>query len=545
MPETEEPVVSHIVKMGFLFIGWFVSLVILVLLQRGGVVSAKVSTTVAGIGIGLLFLGLLLLSVAEVRRRGRGGAPTPRQQRRNAEQSRREFPAGQAGTPGWSQRGGGAMADTGYRGTPFIVRVFALAGIWFAIVLAEELLVSHGILAEAWPGVIAVLLAVLFLFALVIWSVTVADHRRRDGVGTGAGRAKAYFTPGREVVPVYYPQVIAPSYPVAPALAQPPQAQQFAQPQAQYEPPQVAPPPVVVAPLAPLREQQVIAPPPAVDLSDPERVNDILGAIESMPGMGHVGHQIRKDVAVLESNKVRKERGEPVLERSLHTLFLGPPGTGKTTIAGLYAKIFCATGVLPTDRCQTVTKPDLIGEHVGETAPRVREVVEGIQGGTLFIDEAYSLVPRHDNDFSHEANAELLALMEDKRSTFAVIAAGYGKEMEAWLSSNPGLRSRFSRTLTFAAYDGGTLFQIAETKLGGLHLALDTEARNLLATHLARVAVDPTSANGRTVRQIVDDLYEAQAVRLGESGRLGDAAARRVVTVCDVQVVVGARGGGR
>lgn len=536
MPETEKPALSYLVKGGLLFIGWFVSLVTMVIFHHGGVVSAKVSTTVDACGFGVLFFGELALAASEVRREGRGGGPTVGQQRRKAERSSRKFPAGQAGTPGWSQRGGGAMSDTGYRGTPFIVRVFALAGIWFAIVLAEELLVSHGILAQAWPGVIAVLLAVLFLFALIIWSVTVADHRRRDGIGAGAGRGKAYFAQGAEVVPVYHPQVIAPSQAVAASYLA--QARYVPSPHAA---PQVAQPPVVVAPLAPLYAPPVIAAPPAVDLSDPERVNDILGAIESMPGMGHVGHQIRKDVAVLESNKAREERGEPVLERSLHTLFLGPPGTGKTTIAGLYAKIFCALGVLPTDRCQTVRRPDLIGEHVGETAPRVREVVEGIQGGTLFIDEAYSLMPGHGSDFSHEANAELLALMEDKRSTFAVIAAGYGKEMEAWLSSNPGLRSRFSRTLTFAAYDGGTLFQIAETKLGGLHLALDTEARNLLATHLARVAVDPTSANGRTVRQIVDDLYEAQAVRLGESGRLGDAAARRAVTVDDVEVVVGAR----
>jgi hypothetical protein len=537
MCETEQPVLSYRVKMGLLFIGWFVIFIVAASLQHGGDLSAKIGGGITTGLFGVLFVGEMALAISEVRRRERGG-PSLRQQRRKAERSSRKLPAASSSTPGWGYGGADLMADTGYRGTPFIVRVFALAGIWFVVVMGLEPLVRHGFLSEAYAGVIAVLLVVLFLFALLLWSVMVSDHRQRDGIKASAGRAKAYFTPGKEAVPVYYPQVIAPSYPVAAGAAQP-QPSQFAPPPA-IEAPQIAPPPVVVVPLAPLRPLPVREAPLRVDLGDAERVNEILAEVEGFPGMDHVIEQIRGDTARAMVDATRREHNEPTAQRGLHSLFLGPPGTGKTMVADLCARIFCAAGLLPTDKIVRVGGSDLLGKYIGHTAGTVQDLVDKAQGGVLFIDEAYALTPRGQVEFSSEATIELMRLMEDPDKNFIVVAAGYETEMDAWLGSNPGLAERFGRTLTFDAYDGPTLARIAEVIATKDGVTLDAAGAAMLATHLTRMSLapPPTWANARSVRQILDKIYTAQAIRLASCGLISDAAARRAITVDDVAAVV-------
>jgi SpoVK/Ycf46/Vps4 family AAA+-type ATPase len=204
----------------------------------------------------------------------------------------------------------------------------------------------------------------------------------------------------------------------------------------------------------------------------------------------------------------------PPADRSRHMVFVGNPGTAKTTIARLLARIYAELGTLANGHLIEASGVDLVGQYVGQTAPRVRKIFNRASGGVLFIDEAYSLIPPDAHrDFGVEAVATLLKLMEDRRDEVVVIVAGYPLEMEHFLASNPGLASRFPKTLTFTDYDDDELVEIftliAEKQ--GFRLAEGATDR------LRALIPEPRPANfgnGRFVRNVFEEAVSIQAERL-------------------------------
>jgi SpoVK/Ycf46/Vps4 family AAA+-type ATPase len=236
---------------------------------------------------------------------------------------------------------------------------------------------------------------------------------------------------------------------------------------------------------------------------------------------------------------MRQAAGLKVADVSLHLVFCGGPGTGKTTVARLYGRLYKALGLLATDNLVEVDRSGLVTGYVGQTATRVNEVVDSALDGVLFVDEAYALAGGGKNDFGGEAIASLLKRMEDDRHRLAVICAGYTAEMQAFLASNSGLASRFAETIEFDDYGPDELLAILDRFCADSDYELDGDARVragevLHAWHLAR---DASFANERAVRNLFDDLIAAQAERLlAPGGEAPDAASMRLLTRADVDV---------
>jgi AAA+ superfamily predicted ATPase len=206
----------------------------------------------------------------------------------------------------------------------------------------------------------------------------------------------------------------------------------------------------------------------------------------------------------------------PVSDRSRHMVFLGNPGTAKTTVARLLARIYAQLEVLSNGHLVEVTRADLVGEYIGQTAPRTTAKFNQATGGVLFIDEAYSLIPPDSGrDFGHESVATLLKLMEDHRDEVVVIVAGYPREMQRFLESNTGLASRFPKTLTFADYDADELVAIFRliAEQAGFTVAPD------VAEGLRALVPSPRPVgfgNGRFVRNVFEEAVSRQAMRIVE-----------------------------
>jgi SpoVK/Ycf46/Vps4 family AAA+-type ATPase len=192
-----------------------------------------------------------------------------------------------------------------------------------------------------------------------------------------------------------------------------------------------------------------------------QAASDPFAELEQMTGLASVKHQVRLLAAEARAEQLRRDAGVPVAPPSRHMIFTGPPGTAKTTVARLIAAIYAKLGLLSSGHLTEVTRADLIGRYVGQTAPLVTQAVAAALGGVLFIDEAYTLaLSDSPNDYGAEAIAALLKLMEDHRGDLVVIAAGYEPEMHALLQANPGLASRFPRTVHFPAYNNQELTAI-------------------------------------------------------------------------------------
>jgi SpoVK/Ycf46/Vps4 family AAA+-type ATPase len=262
-------------------------------------------------------------------------------------------------------------------------------------------------------------------------------------------------------------------------------------------------------------------PPPVVDVSDPERLNKVLAELDELPGLDEVAGQVRAmaNRAMLDTR--RREAGLPVAEAGYHATFIGPAGTGKNTVARVWGKALAAMGVLPSGHTVEVDRAGLVGNYVGHTAPKTLERINEARGGVLFIDEAYTLTQSNSSgaggsDFGSEAVATLLKAMEDRRGQFVVVAAGYDTEMQQFLDSNSGLRSRFSHHLEFPSYDGPACVAIFDAMCGKAGYHLDEPAHDVLKPKMHRLAAARPSgwANARSVRGLLDAAVNAQAVRL-------------------------------
>jgi SpoVK/Ycf46/Vps4 family AAA+-type ATPase len=202
---------------------------------------------------------------------------------------------------------------------------------------------------------------------------------------------------------------------------------------------------------------------------------------------------------------------------SRHLVFAGNPGTGKTTVARLYGQILRSLGMLDTGHLVEVDRGTLVGEYVGHTAPKTQAAFRRALGGVLFIDEAYALVPDgRGNDFGQEAISTLVKLMEDHRDEVVVIVAGYPDEMERFISANPGLASRFTRTLTFDDYSAEELVQIVVHQANAHQYILDDDTRAALHQYFWAVQRGEGFGNGRFARKVFQEMTERHARRIAD-----------------------------
>ncbi len=214
-------------------------------------------------------------------------------------------------------------------------------------------------------------------------------------------------------------------------------------------------------------------------------------------------------------HKLRREQNLPAAELSLHMVFSGNPGTGKTTIARIMARIYHSLGILSKGQLVEVDRSGLVAGYVGQTALKTRKAVESALGGVLFVDEAYALNGKSENDFGQEAIDTILKAMEDHRDDLVVIVAGYDGLMDRFIHSNPGLESRFNRFLHFADYTADEMMRIFRMRCERGCYTLEEEAAALVRDFIAAESADPVSfGNARGVRNIFEKILVNQANRL-------------------------------
>ena len=244
---------------------------------------------------------------------------------------------------------------------------------------------------------------------------------------------------------------------------------------------------------------------------------DLLGQLDDLVGMARVKRDVGTMVKLVQTVKRRREAGLAPPPMSRHLVFAGNPGTGKTTVARLYGQLLAALGMLERGHLIEVDRGTLVGEYVGHTAPKTQAAFRRALGGVLFIDEAYALVPTGGGtDFGQEAISTLVKLMEDHRDEAVVIVAGYPDEMRQFVAANPGLSSRFSRTLTFEDYSSGELVQIVEKQASRHQYQLAEGARAGLLTYFDGIYRGEGFGNGRFARKVFQMMTERHAARLAE-----------------------------
>jgi TPR repeat protein/Holliday junction resolvasome RuvABC ATP-dependent DNA helicase subunit len=248
-----------------------------------------------------------------------------------------------------------------------------------------------------------------------------------------------------------------------------------------------------------------------------EEISTLIQPLNDLVGLGVVKDQIQELISLLQLNKMRREKKLPEAYVSLHSVFLGNPGTGKTTVARLLGRVFSGLGYLESGHVVEVSRGDLVGEYIGTTAPRVLDAVNRAEGGVRFFDEAYALV-RSDSgrDYGFEAIDTLLKLMEDRRDRFVVIAAGYEKEMQDFLSVNTGLKSRFSRFITFPDYTVPELLQMMDGIAARHAYQVSDDAKEEIARFVDQLDDKGKTAfgNGRGVRTVFERTVAKQARRI-------------------------------
>ncbi len=251
---------------------------------------------------------------------------------------------------------------------------------------------------------------------------------------------------------------------------------------------------------------------------NPKSLQDYLDELNEMIGLKGVKEQVNSLVNLIRIQKERKERGLPVVPVSYHLVFTGNPGTGKTTVARLLSKIYNHLGITQNDILIETDRAGLVAGYVGQTAIKTDEVIQKALGGILFIDEAYTLSPKGGDQFGEEAIDCILKRMEDSRDNLVVIVAGYKKNMEFFLNTNPGLKSRFNTHILFENYSGHELMEIFEKFTAQSGYILSEDCKELLLGNFLEKATHPpvNFSNGRFVRNIFEKIVYAQSNRLSQ-----------------------------
>jgi parallel beta-helix repeat protein len=270
---------------------------------------------------------------------------------------------------------------------------------------------------------------------------------------------------------------------------------------------------------------------------DAEKVASLLAELDAMVGLEGVKAEVRSIIDEIQVNEWRRNAGLNVGVISNHLIFAGAPGTGKTTVARVYGQLLAALGVLPGGPLREVSRRDLVGQYVGHTAEKTAAVFDETRGGVVFLDEAYTLSRQAGgggNDFGQEAIDMIVKLMEDMRNDIAVIAAGYTGEMRDFLNANPGLASRFVKTIEFVNYSPEELTLIVTRMVNAGDYELQPQAEPLLLRHFASVTRDASFGNARDARKLFESLRKSQSQRLRQLGRTPSLEELQTLTVDDV-----------
>jgi probable Rubsico expression protein CbbX len=263
------------------------------------------------------------------------------------------------------------------------------------------------------------------------------------------------------------------------------------------------------------------------DMLAESQIMEVLHQLDQeLVGLKSVKTRIREIAALLLIDRLRRSLGLTARPPSLHMSFTGPPGTGKTTVAMRMATILHRLGYVRKGHLVAVTRDDLVGQYIGHTAPKTKEVLKRAMGGVLFIDEAYYLYRQeNERDYGQEAIEILLQVMENQRDDLVVILAGYKDRMETFFQSNPGISSRIAHHLEFPDYTLEELLVIAELMLAEQQYCFSPEARQAFVAYLERRMHQPRFANARSVRNALDRARLRQANRLlARGGRISKTA---------------------
>ena len=245
-------------------------------------------------------------------------------------------------------------------------------------------------------------------------------------------------------------------------------------------------------------------------------VADILTELDnSLIGLKPVKTRIKETASLLLVDKAREKLGLVNESPTLHMSFSGNPGTGKTTVALKMANLLFRLGYVRKGHLVTVTRDDLVGQYIGHTAPKTKEVLKKAMGGVLFIDEAYYLYrPENERDYGQEAIEILLQVMENNRDDLVVILAGYKDKMDKFFESNPGFRSRIAHHIEFPDYSNNELLEIAEVMVASMNYEFNEESKKAMAEYIKIRKKQPHFANARSIRNAIDRVRLRQANRV-------------------------------